>query len=257
MQAGGTADLKVEMRNITLGSLLPKGARTILNEKSIFETETTQLTWESTDPELTWKLAGHASFPKQAGNPPLRIQSISLIPLLSRLTNSELAESLEADLCGLDFSVTPTGCTLENINMVANAKFRLLGSLRLLADGSLDGKLKLGIAPDLMVTSEAPPFFAKGQDGYFWADVSLSGPVGAPVDDLSERITKWLSDMGETAPGGKSLPEPGEPGATRSPPSEGKPTPETPAKNAEDLFRSLTEKPDAAGAKPRPKSQGP
>lgn len=89
----------------------------------------------------------------------------------------------------------------DNIDLRArNGMLRILGHVIVAADGALRGTLTIGL-PETVVEqlfsvrpeAAAAIFNTKGDAGYRWVNVNLSGTTSAPQEDLSARLSTILA----------------------------------------------------------------
>lgn len=79
--------------------------------------------------------------------------------------------------------------TLSNLKLISSKLLSLEGDISIDHEGSLSGKLKIGIPSRLFsATSPAPEIFSPQEDGNIYTQVNLGGTVHNPHDNLNELL---------------------------------------------------------------------
>jgi hypothetical protein len=81
---------------------------------------------------------------------------------------------------------------VTNLNLQSAGLIRVEGGF-VIQDGQIEGDLLVGVAPDTLnwiPGSQGHVFTERRSDapGYVWTTVHISGPVGAPREDLTNRV---------------------------------------------------------------------
>ena len=185
--AGMPTEIDLSVRGVFLSDLLPKGVTRFCN--GIMRSEDLRLTYTSDNPAASWRLQGAVALDAA------RLRSLPIINQIMNLTGGELA-GVDFDECRFDLDQSPAGISLSNIDAVTDGRMRVMGNLKVGGDGKLEGKLRLGLASELLLQS-IPPFFTQGDDGFYWADVALGGQAALPSDDLTARLQAWTAGSGQ------------------------------------------------------------
>jgi hypothetical protein len=125
----------------------------------------------------------------------------NLFPWLGKVTllvGLPDAGGVELDKAESDFTWKNHVLSFTNIDLRKEGVFRIAGQDDILADGSMDGHLKLGL-PTVAV-SKWPKLqteiFTSPQDDYSYADVHVTGTPEAPQEDLSGRVLSVTAEQG-------------------------------------------------------------
>ncbi len=155
---------------------------------------------------------------------------------------------------------------IDHIEIESSGLLRIVGRVIIGQGGKLNGNLLVGLPdeafgrfPAPLAVAFATLFKARGEPGYHWASVNLSGTVDAPQEDFSVRAMNLLTDPDLVSQAGKTaldtlrgalpeglLPQPpaapssaGEPGESAPPPHGGSLIDEAADKAEETLRRGL------------------
>lgn len=104
------------------------------------------------------------------------------------------------------------GATLiDRIEIESNGLLRVVGRVVIGQSGKLNGNLLVGLPDDMFDRFPAPLaaafdalFKVKGEPGYHWANVNLSGTIDAPQEDFSVRAMSFLTHPDFVTQAGKT-----------------------------------------------------
>jgi len=118
--------------------------------------------------------------------------SLSSLPILNTLasyTNKLEFRNIEFDKCEADYVYTPQAISLKNIRLHSGQLVRVEGDLKIMGD-QLDGNLEVGLSPGTLahIPGAETLVFKKGKDNLLWTSLRLTGTVGSPEEDLSNRM---------------------------------------------------------------------
>lgn len=96
---------------------------------------------------------------------------------------------------------------LQDLDLLAEGMLRVRGDLRE-ERGKLSGRLKIGLSEAIVAASPSrtvPMLFRRGEDGYFWATIELSGTTRAPQDNLKSLLELAASEQSPSSGGSNEL----------------------------------------------------
>lgn len=100
---------------------------------------------------------------------------------------------------------------VDRIEIESDGLLRIVGHVIIGRDGKLNGNLLVGLPDEMFDRFPAPLtaafdalFKVKGEPGYHWASVNLSGTLDAPQEDFSVRAMSLLTDPDLVTQAGKT-----------------------------------------------------
>lgn len=170
----------------------------------------------------TLKLSGKGGqLRKGSGTLALKEGILEGLPVLSSLpfsnTPSYRSLSLEKAECRMSYPYAEPEHNISNAWLFDQIDIRSQGGHLLVrghviagADGSLGGTLTVGLPEHAIAALPLPEsslgsiFNGKGEDGYRWLNINLSGTLNAPQEDLSVRLSTILKSLLPHAAGSAS-----------------------------------------------------
>lgn len=129
--------------------------------------------------------------------------------LRSEFQNEEFGSRPFTTEAGGTLRRTAGAVVLEELNLLEKNFLALRGKLRIEVDGRLGGALDVGIAEAYASRHPSPVFrrvFAREEEGFCWARVTVSGTVQNPADDFAE-LAKQAASEPAAAEGGEVPPD--------------------------------------------------
>lgn len=127
------------------------------------------------------------------GNIMIKDGILTALPVLDRIAAySNTARFRRLDLSDARLSFEKSGSSLElnDIILVCDGLVRLEGSMRIEGDEIRKGEFRVGIAPGTLahIPGAETKVFQRGELGYLWTPLRISGTLDSPQEDLSERL---------------------------------------------------------------------
>ena len=145
--------------------------------------------WTGKDPKLE-SSSGEASLRIDNG----RVDDVPLLDKLAELSRKKSFERFDLNECSLNFAWRYPEIDIKDIAIEQKDKFRIEGDISV-NRRLLRGTLKLGLTREYLDWLPNPEeVFSRRSNGYLWTDVHLSGTIGEPRQDLSQRIIKLFKE---------------------------------------------------------------
>jgi hypothetical protein len=176
-QTGEGAELRIEWSGVDVRRLLP-GA------------------WER---RLSGILSGEALVrtgptPESSGKFLLSEGLLEDVPLLEKIaafTSSPQFRRMPLQEVSGQFASMDGGWDLTGLVLESKGLLRARGTLRIAADGAIDGRFRIGVGPQVLqwLPGSRERVFTVNETGYVWTDLRLGGTLDNPTEDLSQRLT--------------------------------------------------------------------
>jgi hypothetical protein len=145
--------------------------------------------WTGKDPKLE-SSSGEGSLRIRNG----RIDDVPLLNKLAELAQKKSFERLDLDECSFGFAWRYPEIDIKDITIEEKGKFRIEGEISV-KRRLLRGNIKLGLTREYLDWLPNPEeVFNRRSGGYLWTDVRLSGTIGEPRQDLSQRIIELFKE---------------------------------------------------------------
>lgn len=86
--------------------------------------------------------------------------------------------------------------TLRNLNFENKGRMALRGEISLAPDQSLSGKLQVGVAEAMIVSSKdarLKSMFGAAQNGFRWVTINIGGPAASPTDNFKDLFSASIA----------------------------------------------------------------
>jgi hypothetical protein len=120
-----------------------------------------------------------------------RIEDVPLLDKIAAFTASPQFRRMPLQEVSGQFSCVDGGWDFTGLVIESKGLLRARGTLRIAADGAIDGRFRLGVGPQVLqwIPGSRERVFTANESGYVWTDLRLGGTLENPVEDLSERLT--------------------------------------------------------------------
>ncbi len=119
----------------------------------------------------------------------LHLSGLPLLKDLKDITGDTMYVNPSFNTCSGTITRTTHGVTLSDLNFYSSGALTMKGLIRLDAQSNLSGTLKVGIPARLFGRSRPiPPIFSEPHNGFVFVDVTLSGNIHNPYDNLHELL---------------------------------------------------------------------
>jgi hypothetical protein len=120
------------------------------------------------------------------------VQNMSTLENVAKHTRVDRFRRIVLDVASADIERAGAITRVSNLNLQSAGLIRVEGGF-VIQDGQINGDLLVGVAPDTLnwiPGSEGRVFTDRRNDapGYVWTTVHISGPVSAPLEDLTYRV---------------------------------------------------------------------
>lgn len=120
----------------------------------------------------------------------LSLSGFSFLPELSSLFNKQWYNRPIFDgPCSFNLKRKGNAMSLTELTLEAKAQLKITGDIHIDDAGNLSGKLQVGVPlafKSMLVRELRGSSFTEARGGYLWQEITLSGTVNAPEDDLSD-----------------------------------------------------------------------
>ena len=118
---------------------------------------------------------------------------LTALPVLDHIAayaNTVRFRRLALSEASLDFSKRGDRLDITNIRLASEGLVRLEGTLRLMGDRITFGQFRLGVPPGTLahLPGAETKVFERGELGWLWTPLVISGTIDSPQEDLSERL---------------------------------------------------------------------
>ena len=149
---------------------------------------------------LRGQVAGVADFTGGGGKPIVTtgryvvtegsLEGIPMQKQIARFTRSPQFERIPLHEWSGDFVVESGVTTVKNFVLESRGLVKVTGDIRIGADRSLQGKLRIGVTPQTLqwLPGSRERVFTESQNGYLWTDLTIGGTIDQPTEDLSDRL---------------------------------------------------------------------
>ena len=145
--------------------------------------------WSGKDPKLV-SSSGEGSLRIQDG----RIDDVPFLNKLAEIAQKKSFERLDLNECSAGFAWRYPEIDIKDIAIEEKGKFRIEGEISI-KRRVLRGTIKLGLTrEDLDWLPNPEEVFSRRSNGYLWTHVNLSGTIGEPRQDLSQRIIELFKE---------------------------------------------------------------
>lgn len=120
-----------------------------------------------------------------------RLRELPVLEKIAAFTGVPQFRRMPLQELSMDFENQDGGWEYKNVVVESRGLLRAAGNLKAAADGTLDGRLEVGVAPQALqwLPGSRERVFTRNEDGYLWTPVRVSGTIGAPEEDLSRRLS--------------------------------------------------------------------
>lgn len=125
-----------------------------------------------------------------------RIERVPALEQIAAFTGSPQFKRMPVQEISAEFSYKDGTWTFTNIVIESKGLMRTEGVCTILADGSIDGTLRVGVTPQTLqwIPGSRERVFTTAANGYVWTDVRIGGTVNSVTEDLSARIANAMKD---------------------------------------------------------------
>ena len=131
-----------------------------------------------------------------------QVKNVPLLKTIAKYTKSRNFERLTLSETSADFERQGDRVSFSNLIVQSDGLARLEGSL-LIEGGQLSGRFRLGVTPGTLrwIPGAERKVFVQSEKGFLWTDLTVSGTVNEPREDLSARlVTAAAESLVEEAP---------------------------------------------------------
>lgn len=184
--------LDVRAKNYPLQELLGKGLGRIVRGEISSELGTLQYAYDR-QPE-------HAlSFVMPFTSTEIQMRELPLFSDLKNLTGDTQYVRPFFNICNGTLKRTSDGVTIDEIDFKSTSMITLIGKISVENDGRMYGNLTVGLPRRYFDPAKLPSGFVGPKDGQYTVDVTVSGTIHNPYDNLNE-ILKSGPDQRDQAP---------------------------------------------------------
>jgi hypothetical protein len=117
------------------------------------------------------------------------VHDVQVLKQIAVVTRHPRFESPKIDVLRFRYRLAGDRLEVSNFEGEIRGLFRLEGEFSL-EHGEIDGKFKVGVAPDVVeaIPGARERVFTESRGDYLWTEMRLSGPVHHPREDLKERL---------------------------------------------------------------------
>jgi hypothetical protein len=120
------------------------------------------------------------------------VQNMPVLNQVATFTHVDRFRRIVLDVASADVERSADTIKVTNLNMQSSGLIRVEGGF-VIQGGQINGDLLVGVAPDTLTWipgSQGHVFTQSRADapGYVWTTVHISGPVGSPSEDLTNRV---------------------------------------------------------------------
>jgi hypothetical protein len=117
------------------------------------------------------------------------VHNVRALEQIALLTRHPRFEKPTIDVLRFHYRLAGDRLEISNFEVEAKGLCRLEGEFSL-QNKTIDGKFKIGAAPDVVETlpGARERVFTESHDGYLWTSLNLQGPANHPREDLKQRL---------------------------------------------------------------------
>ena len=158
--------------------------------------------------ELSFEVTGKPeSKARTTGSLRIKDGTLTALPLLDKIAayaNTSRVRHLALNEASLDFEKVGDTIALSNIVLHSEGLVRLEGVMEIVGNEITKGDFRVGITPGTLghIPGAETKVFQRGDLGYLWTPLEVTGTLDAPQEDLSDRLIAAAKErMFELLPG--------------------------------------------------------
>ena len=124
------------------------------------------------------------------------LQDVGTLNEIATFTGAPQFKRMPVQEFSADFTWTRQSLILTNIIAESKGLLRLEGKCTVMADGTLDSALRVGVTPQTLqwIPGSRERVFTRADKGYLWTDMRVTGTITRPQEDLSIRLVNAMKD---------------------------------------------------------------